>query len=90
MAASPLGRHPSLPGPSVLGFLACSAIVRRSGFLGVGGFSTLLHFAAKKLLSYDLAAHGWQLFYADDVHAHHHPRVCGRLVGVSSNSATMS
>ena len=30
MAEAPLGRHPSLPGPHVLGFLACGVVVRRS------------------------------------------------------------
>lgn len=74
MAASPLGRAPDQPGPSVLGFLACSAVVRRDAFLAVGGFSRVLHFAGEEtLLAYDLAAHGWQLCYVDSVVAHHHP-----------------
>jgi GT2 family glycosyltransferase len=37
MAASPLARD-GLPGPAVMGFLACGAVVRRSAFLEVGGF----------------------------------------------------
>ncbi|WP_199430123.1 glycosyltransferase family 2 protein [Qaidamihabitans albus] len=74
MAASPLGKPADVPGPLVLGFLACSAIVRRDAFLDTGGFSPLLHFAAEeKLLSYDLAARGWALCYVDRVRAHHHP-----------------
>jgi GT2 family glycosyltransferase len=74
MAASPLGREPGQPGPSVLGFLACSAVVRRDAFLAVGGFSRVLHFAGEEtLLAYDLAARGWQLCYVDSVVAHHHP-----------------
>ncbi|APU20088.1 MULTISPECIES: glycosyltransferase family 2 protein [Actinoalloteichus] len=74
MAASPLGHPTGLPGPSVLGFLACAAIVRRTAFLEVGGFSRLLHFGAEeRLLALDLAAHGWALCYADRVLAHHHP-----------------
>ncbi|WP_116204420.1 glycosyltransferase family 2 protein [Amycolatopsis circi] len=74
LANSPLGTPPDAPGPLVLGFLACSAIVRRSAFLEVGGFSPMLHFGAEEqLLSYDLAASGWQLCYAEDVVAHHHP-----------------
>ncbi|ATY11769.1 glycosyl transferase [Amycolatopsis sp. AA4] len=74
LAHSPLGTPPDAPGPLVLGFLACSAIVRRSAFLQVGGFSPMLHFGAEEqLLSYDLAAAGWQLCYAEDVVAHHHP-----------------
>ncbi len=58
----------------MLGFLACSAIVRRSAFLQSGGFSTVLHFGAEEQqLSYDLAAAGWQLCYRADIVAHHHP-----------------
>ncbi|MTD53383.1 glycosyltransferase family 2 protein [Amycolatopsis pithecellobii] len=74
MADSPLGRAPDLPGPSVLGFLACAAVVRRQAFLDAGGFSELLHFGAEeRLLALDLAARDWQLCYCDRVRAHHHP-----------------
>ncbi|MEU2030686.1 glycosyltransferase family 2 protein [Nocardia amamiensis] len=74
MATSPLGHHPDLPGPSVLGFLACAAIVRREAYLQAAGFSPLLHFGAEeRLLSLDLAACGWHLCYVADVRAHHHP-----------------
>jgi GT2 family glycosyltransferase len=76
MSRSPLGHRPGLPGPSVLGFLACSAVMRREAYLAVGGFSRLLHFAAEeKLLSYDLAAAGWELCYVNHIRAHHHPSV---------------
>ncbi|AGM05775.1 glycosyltransferase family 2 protein [Amycolatopsis keratiniphila] len=74
MAASPLGRPEGLPGPAVLGFLACSAIVRRTAYLQAAGFHPLLRFGAEeRLLSYDLAARGWWLCYAEEVRAHHHP-----------------
>jgi hypothetical protein len=42
------GAAPDLPGPSVLGFLACSAIVRRSAFLDVGGFDDILFFVGEE------------------------------------------
>lgn len=74
MADSPLGHAPRLPGPSVLGFLGCAAIVRRQAFLDAGGFSELLHFGAEeRLLALDLAAREWELCYSDRVRAHHHP-----------------
>lgn len=74
MAASPLPTAPGAPGPSVLGFLACAAVLRRDAFLQVGGFSPLLFvFGEETLLAYDLAAAGWQLCYVADVVAHHHP-----------------
>lgn len=74
MERSPLGRPDGAPGPLVLGFLACSAIVRRTAYLQVGGFSALLHFGAEEqLLAYDLAARGWDVCYVGHVRAHHHP-----------------
>ncbi|GHH47394.1 glycosyltransferase family 2 protein [Lentzea cavernae] len=69
---SPLGN--GVAGPSVLGFLACSAIVRRQAFVEAGGFSPVLFFRGEEtLLSWDLAAAGWALCYVEDVVAHHHP-----------------
>jgi hypothetical protein len=74
MSASPLGRAAGLPGPEVLGLLACSAIVRKQAYLQAGGFSPLLHFGAKEnLLSSGLAARGWKLCYIEEIQAHHHP-----------------
>lgn len=74
MAQSPLPRPPDAPGPAVLGFLACSAVLRREAFLGVGGFSKVLFFVGEEqLLCYDLAAAGWERAYVSDVVAHHHP-----------------
>lgn len=78
MARSPLP-PPSppaapLPGPRVLGFLACAAVVRREAFLAAGGFSPLLFFGGEEqLLAYDLAAAGWHASYCPDVIAHHFP-----------------
>jgi GT2 family glycosyltransferase len=74
MAASPLPDGDDLPGPPVLGFLACGAVVRRDAFLAAGGFSQrLLIGGEESLLALDLAAAGWSLAYAGDVVAHHHP-----------------
>ncbi|MEV0203269.1 glycosyltransferase [Nonomuraea sp. NPDC050691] len=74
MARSPLGRDPDLPGPSVLGFLACGAVVRRDAFLEAGGFDDVIFFfGEEERLAVDLAAKGWGLAYVDDVVAHHHP-----------------
>src|SRR5918995_1767070 len=75
MAHSPLGRADDLPGPSVLGFIACGAVVRRSGVLGGGGGGGPRRGVGgeEELLSVDLAAGGWGLAYVDEVVAHHHP-----------------
>lgn len=74
MATSPLGHPLGLPGPLILGFLACAAVVRKEAYLQAEGFSPLLHFGAEeRLLSMDLAASGWHLCYVPEVRAHHHP-----------------
>lgn len=74
LAGTPLPRTVDLPGPSVLGFLACSAVVRRQAFLAVGGFDPLLFLGGEEtLLAYDLTVAGWGVVYADDVVAQHFP-----------------
>jgi GT2 family glycosyltransferase len=74
MAAGRLGRDPDLPGPSILGFLACAAVVRRSAFLGVGGFDDVVFFGGEEeRVALDLAAGGWGLVYVPDLVVHHHP-----------------
>ncbi len=74
MAQSPLGTRRDLPGPSVLGFLACSSIVRVESFLAAGGFSPVLHFRGEEqLLALDMAAQGWDLCYCADLVAFHRP-----------------
>lgn len=74
LASSPLGHDPGLPGPSILGFLACSAIVRKNAFEAVGGFSSILHFRGEeRLLAWDLAANGWDLCFCPRLVAHHNP-----------------
>lgn len=74
MATAPLGTEPDLPGPSVLGFLACGSIVRRDAFLQAGGFDPVVFFMGEEArLAYDLARLGWGLAYCDEVVATHHP-----------------
>jgi GT2 family glycosyltransferase len=74
MARAPIGHRDGAPGPDVLGFPACAAVVRRDAFLAVGGFSPLLFFGGEEhLLALDLAAAGWQQVYVDDVVARHDP-----------------
>jgi GT2 family glycosyltransferase len=74
MAHSALASPAALPGPLVLGFIACGAVVRRSAFLDVGGFDESLGVGGEEqLLALDLATAGWQLLYVDDVVALHRP-----------------
>jgi GT2 family glycosyltransferase len=79
MERSPLPADPALPGPQVLGFVACGAVARRSAFLAAGGFEPRFQVGGEEsLLSIDLAAAGWRLVYADQVVAHHQPSRSGR------------
>ena len=74
MADSPLGTDPDLPGPSLLGFVACAALVRTEAFTAVGGFDPVVRFPGEEeRLALDLAAAGWGLAYVDEVTVHHHP-----------------
>ncbi|NEK56903.1 glycosyltransferase [Geodermatophilus sabuli] len=76
MADSPLGTPPDLPGPALLGFVACGAMVRRDAFLAVGGFDTVVRFPGEEeRLALDLATAGWGMAYVDEVTVHHHPSV---------------
>jgi len=76
LAASALGRKPDLPGPSILGFMSCAAVVRKQAFEAAGGFSDILHFRGEEqLLALDMAALGWDLCYCRDLVAVHQPSV---------------
>ncbi len=73
MAESPL-YDAALPGPSIVGFVACGSIVRRDAFLDAGGFWTPLGIGAEEeLLALELRQAGWRLAYVAEIVAHHHP-----------------
>ncbi|MGE2725477.1 glycosyltransferase family 2 protein [Mycolicibacterium pulveris] len=74
LANSALGRRDDLPGPSILGFMSCAAMVRVRAFRQAGGFSDILHFRGEEqLLAFDLAALGWDLCYSSALTAIHQP-----------------
>ncbi|MBA9006110.1 MULTISPECIES: glycosyltransferase family 2 protein [Thermomonospora] len=74
MADSPLPGDGDLPGPPVLGFLACASVLRREAFLQAGGFDRVLFFVGEeRMLAMDLAARGWALAYVPEVVAVHEP-----------------
>jgi GT2 family glycosyltransferase len=74
MAQSPLPRPDGSPYPSLLGFVACAAVVRRWAFLQVGGFDDVVHFPGEEeRVALDLLEAGWRIVYADELVVHHHP-----------------
>jgi N-acetylglucosaminyl-diphospho-decaprenol L-rhamnosyltransferase len=73
MAAGPAAA--GAPGPSIFGFVACGAVLRRDALLDVGGFDARFGIGGEEtLLTLDLAVAGWERVYAEDVVAHHHPQ----------------
>ncbi|MBN1093248.1 glycosyltransferase [Blastococcus sp. TML/M2B] len=73
MAGSPLPRG-NLPGPALLGFVACAALVRTEAFEAVGGFDPVVRFPGEEeRLALDFATAGWSMAYVDAVTVHHHP-----------------
>jgi GT2 family glycosyltransferase len=74
MAASPLGTPHDLPGPELLGFIACGALVRTAAFTEAGGFDAVVRFPGEEeRLALDLAAAGWGMAYVSQIVVHHHP-----------------
>jgi len=74
LAGSPLGRPDDLPGPRLLGFIACAAVVRRDAYLATGGFDDVVGFVGEEeRVALDLASAGWGLSYVEDAVVHHHP-----------------
>lgn len=71
---SPLPVEPGMPGPAILGFMACAVVVRRDAFLAAGGFEERLGVGGEEdLLALDLATAGWWLCYDARYQVHHHP-----------------
>jgi len=69
---SPVPAPDWLPGPALGSFLAGASVVRRSAFLGVGGFSSRLWLGGEEeLLATDLLSGGWELCYREDMVVHH-------------------
>ena len=74
LAGSPLPRREGLPGPRLLGFVGCAAMVRADAFLAVGGFDEVVRFPGEEeRVALDLTATGHALVYSADVVIHHHP-----------------
>ena len=74
MRASPLRPIGDQPGCPILSFVACAVVIRRTAFDECHGFSPRLAIGGEEeLLSWDLAAAGWQLSYVPEIIAHHHP-----------------
>ncbi|WP_128546865.1 glycosyltransferase family 2 protein [Larkinella soli] len=74
MRTSPITSPKPLPGPAVLGFVCCAAVVRRDAFLEVGGFHPAFGIAGEeRMFSVDMRTKGWALAYVEEVVGYHHP-----------------
>lgn len=91
LADSPLGTAPDAPGPALLGFVGCGAIVRRDAFLEVGGFDDVIRFPGEEeRVALDLHDAGWQLCHVPDLVAHHHPSPVRDAPGIRRAGLTRS
>ncbi|MBS1189724.1 MAG: hypothetical protein H6R10_1516 [Rhodocyclaceae bacterium] len=74
MARSPLPNRLGLPGTELAGFLAGACVMRRSAFLGAGGYEPRFFIGGEeRLLALDLLAAGWHLGYIPELVVHHYP-----------------
>jgi GT2 family glycosyltransferase len=74
MERSPLAAEPGMPGPPLLGFVACAAVVRRAAYRAAGGFVERFRVGGEEeLLAVDLTAAGWWVCYDRGYVVHHHP-----------------
>lgn len=73
MAHSPLPAR-GLPGPALIGFIACAAVMRVQAYRQAGGYEPRLFLGSEeRLLGLDLLAAGWHIVYASELLVHHHP-----------------
>jgi GT2 family glycosyltransferase len=67
-------------GISIAYFMAGASIIRRDAYLEAGGYHERYHIGAEEsLLSLDIAARGWNLWYCDDVVLYHYPCQLNRV-----------
>lgn len=63
-----------MPGVPIVYFMAGACVMRKRAFLEAGGYDARYFLGAEEaLLSLDLAARGWRLWYCDDVVIRHRP-----------------
>jgi len=72
-------RDPDAPGIPIVYFMAGACFMRTRAFLEVGGYHERYFIGAEEsLLSLDLAARGWTLWYCDDLIVRHNPSPLNR------------
>jgi GT2 family glycosyltransferase len=73
MATSPLPSK-NLPGPALLGFVACAVVFRREAYLNAGGYEEKFFVGGEEeLLTLDLVSAGWHVVYIPELTVHHYP-----------------
>lgn len=71
---------PDRDGIAIAYFMAGASIIRRDAYLQAGGYHERYHIGAEEsLLSLDIAARGWELWYCDDVVLYHYPCMTNRV-----------
>jgi len=81
MAASPLPSE-GLPGPALLGFVACAVVFRRDAYLQAGGYDPKFFVGGEEeLLTMDLVTRGWNVVYVPQLIVHHYPSPQRDVIG---------
>jgi GT2 family glycosyltransferase len=73
MRSSPLPSD-DLPGPALLGFIACAVVFRRKAYLEAGGYESKFFVGGEEeLLTLDLVSAGWSVVFTEQLTVYHYP-----------------
>ena len=73
MSASPL-QSDGLPGPALIGYMACACVFRTAVFREVGGYEPRLFIGGEEaLVSLDVLDRGYAIVYCEGLTVSHHP-----------------
>jgi hypothetical protein len=73
MKNSPLDA-PGLPGPSLIGYIACASVFRTSLYRAFGGYGPRLFIGGEEtLVSLDVLSSGFAIVYVEELVLHHFP-----------------
>lgn len=74
LETSPLPKNVEMPGPALMGFMACAVVFRKQAYLEAGGYNSQISFMGEEaLLATDMISLGWGITYERQMVAYHYP-----------------
>lgn len=74
LETSPLPQNVNMPGPALMGFMACAVVFRKQAYLEAGGYNSQISFMGEEaLLATDMISLGWGITYDRQMVAYHYP-----------------